>query len=78
MLALIPLYAGAFLAASVPDLPVWASNRAFSPPFIPLTNQDRIFAATAAGADFLASGAVLVAWDFSWRPGSAAWAEPWR
>jgi ABC-type transport system involved in multi-copper enzyme maturation permease subunit len=60
VLALIPLYASTFLAASVPDLPVWARSRAFSPPFIPLTNQDRIFAATAAGADFLASGAVLV------------------
>jgi hypothetical protein len=44
----------------VPELPHWSSGRPFPPPLVPVTNLDRVLAASAVGADFLASGAVLV------------------
>jgi ABC-type transport system involved in multi-copper enzyme maturation permease subunit len=60
VLALVPFYGCAFMAAAVPELPNWSSGRTFTPALVPVTNLDRVLAASAVGADFLASGAVLV------------------
>jgi ABC-type transport system involved in multi-copper enzyme maturation permease subunit len=63
ILAMVLLYAEVFLAASFPDIPIWATSIRFSAhigTLVPLSDSDRIIAVTAGVADFLASGALIV------------------
>jgi ABC-type transport system involved in multi-copper enzyme maturation permease subunit len=71
MLALVPLYAGLFIAATAPDIPIWVSSARFPRPLVPLNVKDRIFAGTYCLFDFLASGALIVSWGLilaTWVP----------
>ena len=71
VLALVPLYAGLFIAATSPDFPIWASSARFERPLVPLNVRDRIFAGTYFLIDFLASGALIVSWGLllaTWVP----------
>jgi ABC-type transport system involved in multi-copper enzyme maturation permease subunit len=71
VLALVPLYAGFFMAATAPDVPVWFGNFQFPRPLVPLNNWDRVIAPTFCLADFLASGALIVSWGLvlaTWVP----------
>ena len=71
VLAMVPLYAGLFIAATAPDIPVWASSVRFPKPLVPLYVRDRIFAGTFCLIDFLASGALIVSWGLllaTWVP----------
>ncbi len=61
VLALLPLFAGAFLAATMPSLPLYAGSMTrFATPAIPLGTGDRVAAAACSLGDFLASGAAIV------------------
>jgi ABC-type transport system involved in multi-copper enzyme maturation permease subunit len=60
VLAPLPLYSGIFMAASIPELPIWATSRPASPPLIPIYDRDRLFAVAGTAADFLASSALIV------------------
>jgi ABC-type transport system involved in multi-copper enzyme maturation permease subunit len=60
VLALLPLYEAVFVAASVPDLPIWPGAVRFAHQLVPLTDRDRIIAAALGPLDFLVSGALLV------------------
>ena len=62
VLALVPLYAGCFIAATVPDIPVWAPYYRIPHPLLPLKYWDRLIAPIFCLADFLASGALIVSW----------------
>jgi ABC-type transport system involved in multi-copper enzyme maturation permease subunit len=62
VLALVPLYAGCFIAATVPDIPVWAPYYRIPHPLLPLKYWDRLIAPIFCLADFLASGALIVGW----------------
>jgi ABC-type Na+ efflux pump permease subunit len=69
VLAIAPLYAVFFMAATVPDIPVWLGRLGRLP--IPLTERDRIFAVVLCMTDFLASGALIVSWGLAlatWVP----------
>ena len=39
VLAPLPLYVGIFMAASIPELPIWATSRPYNPPLIPINDQ---------------------------------------
>jgi ABC-type Na+ efflux pump permease subunit len=60
VLAPLPLYVGIFMAASIPELPAWATTTPYNPPLIPINDRDRLLAAAGTIADFLASSALLV------------------
>jgi ABC-type transport system involved in multi-copper enzyme maturation permease subunit len=71
VLAAVPLYAVLFIAATVPDIPVWLFAMRFPQPAVPLNGSDRIFAPILCVADFLASGALIVSWGLAlatWVP----------
>jgi ABC-type transport system involved in multi-copper enzyme maturation permease subunit len=71
VLALAPLYAGFFTAATAPDVPVWFSSFRFPQPAVPLTEEDRIYGTIFCVADFLVSGALIVSWGLAlatWVP----------
>ena len=71
VLALVPLYAGFFMAAIAPDVPVWFGGFQFPRPLVPLNNWDRVIAPIFCLADFLASGALIVSWGLvlaTWVP----------
>jgi hypothetical protein len=60
VLALLPLYAGVFLAATAPDTPLYAIGAKWAQSLVPLTNCDRVLSFACCMADFLASGALIV------------------
>jgi ABC-type transport system involved in multi-copper enzyme maturation permease subunit len=62
LLVLVPLYAGFFMAATEPDIPVWAGRLPIPRPLIPLGISDRLIAPTLSLVDFFASGALVVSW----------------
>ncbi len=71
VLALAPLYAVFFIAATVPDIPVSLWVARFAQPPVPLHEADRIFAPVLCVADFLVSGALIVSWGLAlatWVP----------
>ncbi len=71
VLALAPLFAVSFIAATVPDVPVWIWGARFAQPPVPLHEGDRIFAPILCVADFLVSGALIVSWGLAlatWVP----------
>jgi ABC-type transport system involved in multi-copper enzyme maturation permease subunit len=57
LLALLPLYAGVVIAATVPDAPAWSVSLQ---PLVPLKNWERALASVYCPADFLVSGAMIV------------------
>ena len=70
-LALVPLYAVVFIAATVPDIPIWAFASRFTERAVPLNKWDRVIAAVLCPADFLVSGAFIVSWGLllaTWVP----------
>jgi len=56
----LPFFTTIFFAATMPDIPSWANNRAFAQTPVPLTVADRLAAIALEPADFLASGAIIV------------------
>ena len=71
VLAAVPLYAVFFIAATVPDIPIWLFAMQFPQPAVPLNGSDRIIAPILCVADFLASGALIVSWGLAlatWVP----------
>ena len=70
-LAFVPFYAVVFIAATVPDIPVWAFASRFTERAVPLNNWDRVIAAVLCPVDFLVSGAFIVSWGLllaTWVP----------
>jgi ABC-type Na+ efflux pump permease subunit len=71
VLALVPLYGSFFIAASVPDIPIYAFGVRFAETPVRLTGADRVIGATLCVFDFLVSGALIVSWGLAlatWVP----------
>ncbi len=71
VMAIVPVYASFFIAASVPDVPIYALGIRFAERPVPLTGVDRVFGPTLCVSDFLFSGALIVTWGLAlatWIP----------